>query len=425
MLQRHVLAACATVALLLAPIGASAQASSPDSLADALRFRAELGMSTDPSLVAALAADPGAYESDYPILMTADEKLDMDRRVYVASHLDGLKAWGNAHPDEWGGIYIDQAAGGYAVAMLTTDDPTSSASLMALAPAGADLRIRRVSNTLVSLLNAVDTISANLTVWNEDYGVDITDVIVREAENHVEVIVGGSADPVASFIAGQFAPGLVIVVDGLESGSTGCSSRSNCPGPPLRAGIAASTGCSMAFVAKYGSSYYLYSAGHCSNYGSHWYHGSKSLGYITRDVEYNGSTADALLVGPMASADISRWLYYSYNAVVPILHKQDAGDSVIGDLVALSARYRPEGNSAGQVTGYGVHQIEPGIYLYSQRYANYSWAVGDSGGAVYYGSYAKGIQSGYAGTEAVFSMIYWADYLTQATTNTTNCGNYC
>jgi hypothetical protein len=91
----------------------------------------------------------------------------------------------------------------------------------------------------------------------------------------------------------------------------------------------------------------------------------------------------------------------------------------------MPRRKQDEYVRCGAIQGFGTHQIEPGVYVSNQRYANYAWQGGDSGGAVLYGSRAIGIQSGYAGTWATYSHIHYAQSRTGSWVNVSNCGNYC
>jgi hypothetical protein len=140
---------------------------------------------------------------------------------------------------------------------------------------------------------------------------------------------------------------------------------------------------------------------------------------------YDGSTADVAIIGPMSSGQISRWVYRTSVSVNIVTSRDSPFDDQIGDLVCLSAKMAAAVR-CGTVTGlHGHHQIQPGVVLDEQYYANYAWQGGDSGGAVFYGARAIGIQSGFAGSWATFSHIHYAQSRTGAWVNVDNCGNFC
>lgn len=400
-------------------------ASSEDAVAAALSFRAALGFNTDPSFVRDLAANPDAYHRDMPIPLAPDEYDELARRIRNQTNREELLAFGAAHEGIWGGFFTDQLHGGALIVNVVGETDKWESVIRSSAPIEAVVEIRSVRYTLAQLEETVDEVSADLPALAAQ-GILVSDVILDVAANAVDVAVTSDAEEAQSRIGDRYSAPVTIRTSA-GSGMTGCSSRSNCPGPPLRAGIGSTpSGCSIAFVAWLPTtgSWYLFTAGHCSNYGSHWYHGAKSLGYISHDVEVNGSSADAMLVGPLSYSDVSRWVYERYYQVSPMTSVRSASAEAVGDIVCLSAR-QAEAVRCGTLQSFGTHQIEPGIYLQHQRYANYNWAVGDSGGAVYQGNTAVGIQSGYAGSLATYSNITYAQSATSAWVNTWDCGYYC
>jgi hypothetical protein len=152
---------------------------------------------------------------------------------------------------------------------------------------------------------------------------------------------------------------------------------------------------------------------------------------MSQDSFFSGSDADAALIGPMGSSNISRWVYLTPTSVAPMF-SQASGDAN-GDLVCLSGRMAAAVR-CGTVVNNNLTINLSGYWLYHQRRANYAYQFGDSGGAIYYASTAKGIQSGCLDVtgdgvcdpnQPTFTHISYANLRTGAVVNTTNCGNYC
>jgi hypothetical protein len=182
----------------------------------------------------------------------------------------------------------------------------------------------------------------------------------------------------------------------------------------------------MAFIAhKGGANHYMYTAGHCANNGSDWYHGSKFLGEMRDDATYDQSTADAALIGPISDNNISRWVYKTASSVSVITSIQQYWDDAEGDRVCLSAR-KAAAIRCGTIVDTSLSiVIQPGVLLKQQVRANYDWEVGDSGGAVLNGSMAMGIQSGFVNNDATYSQIGHVQARTSSFVNVSNCGNFC
>lgn len=145
------------------------------------------------------------------------------------------------------------------------------------------------------------------------------------------------------------------------------------------------------------------------------------------DSFYNGSYADAALVGPIAAADISRWVYRTSTSVNIMLQRDDyVPDDNPGDCVWLSARKAEPVRCGIIVDDDFTINYGGGVILYGQLTANYAWQVGDSGGAVFWSSTAKAIQSGYNQfNNAVYSHTHYVQTRTGGWVNVSNCGNYC
>src|SRR5450759_192233 len=112
----HVLLAlmCGALASSMVMLDApKAQAAGPTTSQDVERqvaARAALGLPTDPTYVAGVAADSTA-DTSFGVPLTPAEIADLRARPDAAA-LDPMVSFARRHPADYGGTYIDQAAGG-------------------------------------------------------------------------------------------------------------------------------------------------------------------------------------------------------------------------------------------------------------------------------------------------------------------------
>ena len=120
----------ATTAIALALAGCASPAPTPPAAesqeidaatADAIRFRTELGLRADVEYVRAVAADPTAV-MDFGIPLLPAEAREIERRSRDAENIvPVVQTYATRVPDEYGGVYIDQAHGGR-ITVLFTDN---------------------------------------------------------------------------------------------------------------------------------------------------------------------------------------------------------------------------------------------------------------------------------------------------------------
>jgi len=102
----------------------------PDLVA-AIAFREEMGLRADLAWVQAVAAHPDATR-DWGVPLLPFEAAELERRPTGEDGLVGaVQAYLAEHPDEAGGIYIDQANGGIVTMLVTGDAATHEAALRA------------------------------------------------------------------------------------------------------------------------------------------------------------------------------------------------------------------------------------------------------------------------------------------------------
>lgn len=381
---------------LLAP--ASSAAIEDVDIAAALRFRAAFGLNADRGYVAQLVADPRNLENRYGAPLTAEEVQNLDERRLTTGNLDDLVSYLESLRAEFGGLYVDQVAGGV-IDISFVNSANRDAAIQARLPAGSSFRTRVVSHTWAELRTMQARVDSD-RAWQESSGLQVITTESDPVVNRVRVGLSDVNDHTRALMATRYGA-MIELVKVQTAQLTACSSRTNCPGPPLRAGISVTRSgntCSMAFMTVQQGAYRWLTAGHCGNNGSSWTHAGIGIGTMRDDVYFDGSWADAATVGNINDTYADNWLYRTPTQAWSINSAQSTNDSV-GQIVCLSG-YTQEANRCGTIKSrtqtitfdYGTANQ---VTLYNQRRANYAWYFGDSGGATFDGgAMAMGIQSG-------------------------------
>ena len=194
------------------------------------------------------------------------------------------------------------------------------------------------------------------------------------------------------------------VFSALPGERTVCTGRTNCPGPPLRAGLHLyDPGCTSAFLGKYTQSGtvrdVVLSAGHCANLvptGHIYQHPNGTamggIGTMLEEVYFYGSNADAMVIR-VGSSYASNRVYHTTTSYFGLSSIQSRSEEVGGMVVCQSSRI--SGVACGQLYAWGFSiTYSDGTQLVDQRSATYAVSSGDSGGPVFYTTEARGIQSG-------------------------------
>jgi hypothetical protein len=130
----------------------------PPEILDAVRMRESLGLRSDLPWVLSVAELPQAVMSELGFLVTPAEDAELKRRLQAQDRLDGLIGYGAENADTFGGLYIDQAAGGVVV-LLFTDDPERHAdAVAALAPPGLRVQLKSARYSEAELMEVLEGI---------------------------------------------------------------------------------------------------------------------------------------------------------------------------------------------------------------------------------------------------------------------------
>lgn len=394
----------AVIALLLGLAQPVSAAPNVDALtlATALNFRETFGLSTDDSLVTELESDAGS-DRKYSVALTSEERANIDARMGIQENLIPLLEYGRRNSATFGGMHVDQADGGTVHFAFTSDLAIHEAALDAIAPVGARLQVRLVSWTEVQLDALVEKVSHD-TKFQDSIGVAVHNTLTDIPHNSVTVVTEPYSADVAKRLRERYGAA-VAVVPGAAPTVTACSTRQNCPGPPIMAGINNNWGCTMGFgIWEDGQRRFL-TAGHCVQqvkdaYGCPgsfiWYHQAVNLGYCRDESWYDYSPADAGTIGNVSSTILSnRVLYSTQPSWFGIHGTGTAGADWVGMAICQSAQV--SGYRCGTITSTNSTPNYGGVHMKWQRRANYLIQVGDSGAPVINSAntnQAEGLQSG-------------------------------
>lgn len=204
-----------------------------------LDFRETFGLSTDPELIHRLLADPAA-DCTWTVPLTSEEAAEIDRRNMIELYIGGLSGFVDQHGDAFGGLYIDQQAGGIVV-LLTTPSTTQAQideALALIAPGAPDwlqVTTREVKYSQRRLSTTQDEISA-LSAAEDPRVEGIVGLGRGTSENRVEVdILVSSFAAVRSFLLERYPEDLLLFVERTSGDSGACR---GCGEEPPETGVA-------------------------------------------------------------------------------------------------------------------------------------------------------------------------------------------
>lgn len=133
------------------------------SIADDQRMRVEFGLRSDRAYVTALEARDHDRTTELGIPLTSAEVSEMHRRGAVGQRLEAVgDAVGARQPATYGGVWLDQAAGGVAVVASTDPASVDRRLVASLLPAGAKIDVRQVAVSYRTLNDLNERIAADM-----------------------------------------------------------------------------------------------------------------------------------------------------------------------------------------------------------------------------------------------------------------------
>lgn len=161
----------------------------------------------------------------------------MDRRIAMEDQMAALEEYARAQPS-YGGHWIDQPAGGIIVVAFAGDANVHRPALEALAPPAADVQTVDVARTWTELKGLDERI------WDEVRELQADGILVRHWEIDVRAnrILAGIKDlneSSAATLHDRYGDAVAAIEsrNPTFTSHTGCTSRTDCYGPPIRAGI--------------------------------------------------------------------------------------------------------------------------------------------------------------------------------------------
>lgn len=385
------------------PVGAGAQDVPEAAFADAVRFRAELGLSTDPDLVRSLldqTDDSRALPFGTPL--TPNELALMNRRGEIQEALGPIREYGKAHAADWGGIWLTYPPGGSPERALTLNvnvvrrEAMHESALMGLAPEGAVLIIHKVVHTESVLTLAHEPLRAEEEVFFPPLGTYLRLVETNIPENSVDVYLSRVTPAIESAVKARFGSAVVRVFEGGETHPDVCT-RLDC-GPPWIGGIkivrlsgSQQFWCTLGFVVRKsvagGYAYAVWTAGHCGS--GTWREGTNvgtQIGTTSFNNAVSPSFADVQVI-PISAANRTNKIIDDSagcsNCNLRSFTAQQAYEAdEFGDTVCNNGYV--SGQRCGLIRSTNVdHFVYKGVDWNNQRRATYVRDMGDSGGPVF------------------------------------------
>jgi hypothetical protein len=180
---------------------ASLPATADPETREAVRLRTEYGLRRDLAWVQRVANDPTAV-MDFGVPMLPSETASLFARNELADPVRAaVDKYG--HPDELGGLYIDNAQSGVVVVLWTTDPAIHEAAIRPQLPACHPVQFRQVRWSEQELRTWQDRISADID-WIAGIPAAPQGIGVDVVENVVDVDVSSADEDVADKIVAHY-----------------------------------------------------------------------------------------------------------------------------------------------------------------------------------------------------------------------------
>jgi hypothetical protein len=252
-----------------------------------VELRQEFGFTSDIETVRQAAVDRMNYPVlTYEIPMSVAEGDEVARRIRVQLSLDEAIAYGEADP-QWGGVWIDQSAGGEPVFQFTQPTSGRDSALGALLPPGTKFRVVYVDTSYAKLQEERTEIVDDLDALAND-GMEVNGVGIDLPGNRVRLTVSKLTPDIDSSLRARYGDRLTIV-NGESAVSDFCP-VDGCLPVKGGIGIVGKTSgwpCTLGYLARRTDvnpdTLVMVTAGHCVHLGSSssvaWHHGTTNLGY--------------------------------------------------------------------------------------------------------------------------------------------------
>ncbi len=373
-----------------------------------IRMRQSLGLRADAEYVTSLAAraavEPNAVRGDRRLgaLLTETEIAEVEyRQLVIAEDAPRVRAFMQGRPG-FGGLIMDNLAGGHLTLALTRDADMSAEDLQAVVGHPDRFRVVTAQHAYTTLERVAQEVQAPSSL---PPGVTLTSTSIDEAANQVNITVKGDVAATQQHLDGQFGAGLVTAAAG---GPTLVGSK-QIDSPPHRGGLNissfdANASCTSAFSAYQQAPgyrvHFLMTAGHCTiREGDNWLQGGAvPIGFADR---MTGEDADGVAIyvelddaSPTVTLQCSGYLGQCDRRVISSVQGLDA--DVVGQTTCFTGQEFIGLRCGALLSKTETYQFqEPWglIDVRSGRKVDAACDSGDSGGPALYGNEARGIIS--------------------------------
>lgn len=175
-------------------------------------MRQELGLRSDLEFVIAVARDPRATQEMLNIPLLPDEEAELRSRAANADEVVAVAhAYAAGHPNEFGGLYIDNQGGGAVVVLWTANLAEHELAIRQQLSPTANVRFRTVRLSERYLTELTQAVTADID-WMAEIPARWQGTGVDTIKNQLTMTVS-SADPDAeAIIAAHYALGEALVV---------------------------------------------------------------------------------------------------------------------------------------------------------------------------------------------------------------------
>jgi len=396
---------------LASPLSAWAASPAPSAtdLQYALKFRTEFGLNTDPSLILATFGSPAYSSQEFGLPLSADETKDLNGRIAVEGRLAALVRAAEADA-AFGGIYVDQADGGAVVVEVVGDPASAATRLQADIPAGATLKVKRVGRSYGQLQALQERIAADMNGLREE-GIAVQTVGIDPKANLVLVGLQPYTSGAAAELARRYGAAIEVTAEDPFTLTT-CTGVDNCSqyagGIHIYTWINPTTtgNCTSGFIGRRttnpaSNELYYITAGHClaqtTGIGAAWQQnmpGEATIGTASNYQFYSGMSADVGVIKLANGTATPKNLMFAAPSGPTrlILASQSNANQQVGNIVCRSG-YRSNNSVCGTITLRDFSIVVSG-YTFNHQWRGSVGAIeGDSGGPVYAGYTAYGIES--------------------------------
>jgi len=192
---------------------------SPSDLADAIRFRTSSGLRSDQEWITNVASDPRSRQgvAEFGVPLLPEELPELAHRAANSDAVfDVVQAYGQRYPEDFAGVFVDNAGTGAVVALFSGELPSHEADLRALVNPRASLEIRQARWSLSELERFKELVDGD-QAWLPTIDASFIRSQVIPQANSVELRIS-SADPSAADVVVRHYEGggwLHVISDGI------------------------------------------------------------------------------------------------------------------------------------------------------------------------------------------------------------------